>query len=116
MCSAFSRARGARFSLALAAPLVAAGCLEYLSPGEIGTPRYFGQARGTVPLNLLPPISDRDGNAYVLYGSTTTPEVNVYVGPSEGGWYSGCSLTEGSARFMHGWVGRAQSRAWYWSG
>jgi hypothetical protein len=100
----------------LAAQLVGAGCVDYLDPGELGTPRYFGDVRGAAPVRMLPPISDRDGNAYVLYGSRDQFEVLTFVGHPGGGWSSDCGLHKSDARGLHGWIGRSQDRAWYWSG
>jgi hypothetical protein len=97
-------------------------CASPPEPGEWGTFRYFGQVRGEVPLNLLPPISDRAGNAYVLYGpgtptpATATVEARLFVGHAGGGWSGGCEIVGGTTQGVHGWVGRAEDRAWYWIG
>lgn len=96
--------------------LATTGCIDYLDPGEHGVFRYFGEVRGDAPLDVIPPITDRDGNVYVLYGDRDLFEVEAFVGHAQGGWSSGCSLHKGDARGTHGWVGRAQNRAWYWSG
>lgn len=85
-------------------------------PGEWGVLRYFGEIEGTVPLRLLPPITDREGNAYVLYGNRARAEVAAYVGHAAGGWTAGCELHKGDSRGVHGWAGHDDSRAWYWSG
>jgi hypothetical protein len=61
------------------------GCIEYLQPGELGTPRYFGEVRGDDPLPVLPPISDRAGNTYILVATETQPDVDVFVGQDGGG-------------------------------
>jgi hypothetical protein len=100
--------------LALAVAL--GGCVDYLDPGEHGVMRYFGEVRGDAPLALLPPISDRDGNVYVLYGARELSTALVFVGHAGGGWTSGCTAHKGDSRGAHFWVGRAQDRAWYWSG
>ena len=92
------------------------GCVDYLDPGEHGVMRYFGEVRGAAPLALLPPIADRDGNVYVLYGARDLSTALAFVGHAGGGWTSGCSLHKGDSRGAHFWVGRAQDRAWYWSG
>lgn len=104
-------------ALAIAAVLAGGlgGCVEYLDPGEVGSPRYFGDVRGT-PLPLLAPISDRAGNAYVLSGSRDLRQVTVFTGQAGGGWSSGCALHKADDRGAHGWIGRAQDHAWYWSG
>jgi hypothetical protein len=96
--------------------LLAVGCVDYLDPGELGEPRYFGEVLGVAPLRLIPPVSDRDGNVYVLYGARDLNQAEAFVGHVGGGWSAGCDLHEGDARGAHGWVGRAKSRAWYWSG
>lgn len=96
--------------------LASAGCLDTLDPGERGVMRYFGEVRGEAPLALLPPIADRDGNLYVLYGARELATALVFVGHAGGGWTSGCSVHKGDSRGAHFWVGRAQDRAWYWSG
>lgn len=94
------------------------GCIDYLNPGEVGAVRFFGEVRSTPggPLPLLPPISDRDGNAYVLSGARDLRQVTVFTGQAGGGWSSGCSLHKGDDRGAHGWIGRTQDHAWYWSG
>ncbi len=101
---------------AAAMALALVGCIDYLEPGEHGLFRYFGEVRGEAPLRLLPPVSDRAGNAYVLFGAHDQNFVDVFVGHNTGGWTSTCSLHKGDDRGAHGWLGRAQDRAWYWSG
>jgi hypothetical protein len=100
---------------ALAVAISLGGCIQYLQPGEVGTFRYFGEVRGNDPLPVLPPISDRDGNVYVLAGAPDLPEVDVFVGHAGGGWSGGCGLHDGE-RGVHGWVGATDDRAWYHSG
>jgi hypothetical protein len=101
----------------VAALLSAAGCIEYLEPGEHGTPRYFGEIKGEAPLNLFPPIADREGNVYVLFGSADSGlELTAYVGQTNGSWTALCQIHKGVDRGVHGWVGRTATRAWYWSG
>jgi hypothetical protein len=94
------------------------GCIDYLDPGEVGAVRYFGEVRSTagMPLPVLPPISDRDGNAYVLSGARDLRQVTAFTGQAGGGWSSGCSLHKADDRGAHGWIGGARDRAWYWSG
>jgi hypothetical protein len=91
-------------------------CASEPEPGEYGTFRYFGQVRGPLPLALFPPISDREGNVYVLKGGLEDFETQVFVGHSGGGWSGGCGLTEGVETGAHGWVGFAENLAFYWSG
>jgi len=107
----------AAFCVALGAVyLVLTGCIEFLAPGEFGIFRYFGEVRGEEPLPLIPPISDRDGNVYILSGSLDLPEVEVFVGHREGSWSGGCTIHKGGDRGAHGWIGATRDRAWYWSG
>ena len=103
---------------ALAIAALLSGCIDYLQPGSVGETRYFGEVRSVDPLPppLLPPISDRDGNGYVLSGSRDLRQVTVYTGQAGGGFSSGCALHKGDTRGAHGWVGRSQDHAWYWSG
>jgi hypothetical protein len=96
--------------------LALTACVPEPEPGEFGTFRYVGNVRGAAPLNVIPPISDRDGNAYVLYGELNLLETELFIGHASGGWRGGCDITFGNDFGLHGWVGRAQSRAWYWSG
>jgi hypothetical protein len=101
----------------LAASLVVLGCGPELEPGVYGNFRYVGNVRGATPLRLMPPRSDRDGNAYVLYGALADPaEVSLFIGNVGGGWKSCTGITQGAQFGLHGFVGRAQSSAWYWSG
>ena len=101
---------------ALAVLLAATGCGEMLAPGEWGTFRYFGQLGGETPMRLVPPISDRDGNVYVLYGHLQWQGSSLYVGHHLGGWTGGCELHKGELQELHGFVGTATDRAWWWSG
>jgi len=96
--------------------LAVSGCIDYLEPGQPGELRYFGEVRGEAPLRLVPPISDRNGNVYVLFGAHDQNFVEVFVGHQAGGWSSGCALHKGDDRGAHGWIGRDEDRAWYWSG
>jgi hypothetical protein len=100
-----------------------AGCSD-LAPGEWGNFRYFGQLAGEPPMRLIPPLTDRDGNVYVLHGRDANPTNGdftggtVYVGHHLGGWSAGCYVHKGEDpdEVVHGFVGRAQNRAWFWSG
>jgi hypothetical protein len=103
----------------LAAALALGGCIDYLPPGEHGVLRYFGEVRGDAPLPLLPPITDRDGNAYVIYGAPDqTTELDVFAGSANGGWFAGCDVLRNQVVNLGArmWVGAARSRAWYWAG
>jgi hypothetical protein len=110
-----ARARSSTAALLLGAGLASSGCIDYLEAGELGQFRYFGDVRGAAPLRFSAPISDRAGNGYVLFGEHIS-EITAYVGQVGGGWSGGCTLHENAARGAHGWIGRAQERAWYWSG
>ncbi len=92
------------------------GCIEYLEGGELGQLRYFGDVRGDVPLRFSAPVSDRDGNTYVLFGSRDVSEAIAFVGHAGGDWSGNCLVHENATRGAHGWIGRSQNRAWYWSG
>jgi hypothetical protein len=101
----------------LALALSSQACIEPLPSGEYGTFRYVGRVRGSTPLLLFPPIADRAGNAYVLYGDEIgLLETQLFVGHAEGGWSGGCKITYGNDFGAHGFVGRGEERAWYWSG
>lgn len=108
--------RAVAIAAALTATCALAACVDYLDAGEFGVMRYFGEVRGAAPMRLLPPISDRDGNAYVLYGAPSLAEAAVFVGHPGGSWSAECTLHKGDNRGVHGWVGRSEGRAWYWSG
>ena len=96
--------------------LLAGACTDPgLAPGEVGIARAFGEVRGAAPLDLFPPILDRAGNVYVLWGPRDHAEVQVFVGRPDGGWKAGCHETEGAGG-VHGWIGQAGERAWYWAG
>lgn len=104
-----------RARLALIALTVVA-CTSAPEAGEFGTFRFVGRALGAPPLSLLPPVTDRSGNIYVLYGGINVPETVVYAGRAGGGWHAGCALSKGDRFGVHGWVGFDQERQWYWSG
>jgi hypothetical protein len=91
-------------------------CASPPEPGEFGTLRLAGRVPGATPLNLLPPVSDRSGNVYVLYGGTAVADTIVFSAKYGGGWTSGCKLTKGDTFGAHGWVGYDEDRQWYWSG
>lgn len=92
------------------------GCSTELEPGKFGDFRYVGQVRGPRPLPVVPPFSDRDGNAYIIYGGIDLLELELFVGHRGGGWTGGCNVTHGNDFGAHGFTGRAQSKVWYWSG
>ncbi len=100
---------------AMAIVLLGVGCGPTLQPGELGPLRYFGDLLGEAPMRLLPPITDRSGNLYVLYGAVDRIDTTVYVGQALGGWSGGCQAHRGTDG-VHGWVGRTDDRAWYWAG
>ena len=108
-----------RLVVASLAALALAGCIDYLPPGEHGVLRYFGEVRGNAPLPMIPPVTDRDGNAYLIYGGPEqTTELEAFAGSATGGWTAGCSILRNQdvnlgARM---WIGTATSRAWYWAG
>ena len=99
-------------------------CAPDLAPGEYGQFRYIADVQGaSPPLAVRPPRSDRDGNLYVLLDEEAQilgNQVPMYVGNRAGGWVASCagvSLTsEDRQAGLHGFVGRGQSRIWYWTG
>jgi hypothetical protein len=114
--------------------LATGGCKSgTLESGEWGKLRYFGELVGVaplldtdedlqLPLVLIPPVSDRDGNVYVLHQRTTNDAV-VYVGQALGGWSRGCPPGEqplphvvDDEAHVHGFLGTAESMAWFWAG
>ena len=101
---------------AAAIVIALSACVPEPTPGQWGELRYVGNVRGSTPLRLVPPVTDRDGNAYVLFGQRDDLEVRLFIGPRVGGWFGGCTITAGNDYGAHGFVGRAQHRAWYWAG
>jgi hypothetical protein len=99
--------------LALASAL---GCGAELEPGELGTPRYFAELRGAAPLRLAPPASDREGNVYVLAGSSELPDLQVFLGRGVGGWTACPGVAVDGERGVHGVVGRGDDRVYAWAG
>jgi hypothetical protein len=107
--------------LVAAALAALAGCVGDHEPGEWGVIRYFAELPGRAPMRMVPPMTDRDGNIYVLHGDHTRPEVIAYVGRKSSRWVRSCDFLvgdvhKGDDRGVHGWVGSSQDRAWYWSG
>lgn len=115
-CPARWAGRGGPWPLASGLCLLLAGCVDYLDPGQLGQLRYFGDVRGEVPLRFSAPVADRDGNTYVLFGSPEVAEAIAFIGHAGGDWSGNCLVHENATRGTHGWIGRAQRRAWYWSG
>ncbi len=105
-----------RWLTLIAILLTTTSCVEELALGEFATPRYVTNMRGDVPLRAVPPISDRNGNVYVLYGHINFRDTQAYAGKRVSGWKKGCPGHRGDFFGLHGWIGRAQDRAWYWSG
>lgn len=108
--------RRARLAGALASLLLLGSCGSTLEPGAWGDLRFMARVKGTPPLAVIAPISDRGGNVYTLYGAIGLPEVTAYVTRAAGGSSEACALTKGDQFGAHGWVGFADDRAWYWSG
>lgn len=112
---------GRRFSSCLIACAVAglglASCASSLGEGQLGMARTLGYVLGTPPtMQVLPPISDRAGNIYVLAGSRKAPETAAFVMRAGGGVSAGCNVTKSDRVGPIGWVGFAQDRAYYWAG
>lgn len=91
-------------------------CGSSLDAGQWGRLRFMGRVKGKPPLAVLPPVSDRSGNIYTLYGALGLPEVSAFVTRVAGGSIQACTLTKGDTYGAHGWAGFAEDRAWYWSG
>lgn len=111
--------RGRRFGTLLLALSALGGtsCADSLGEGAIGQARALAYVLGTPPtVEVLPPISDRSGNIYVLAGSRKGPEIAAFVLGGGGGLSAGCDIRKGDRVGPIGWVGFAQDRAFYWSG
>lgn len=114
-CSGVPRRRLAALVASFA--LAGTSCAEQLGEGTLGSARALGYVLGLPPnMPVLPPISDRDGNIYVLAGSRKAPETFSFVMNAGGGVSGGCNVGKGDRVGPVGWVGFAQSRAYYWSG
>lgn len=98
------------------ASIALASCGHSLETGEWGTYRFIGRVKGQAPLNVLPPVSDRNANIYTLYGAIGVTEVSAFISRAAGGSAQVCNLTKSDVYGAHGWVGFADDRAWYWSG
>jgi len=113
---------------------LSAGCQSgTLKSGEWGTLRYFGLMEGVVPVRdteedrqeplvVVPPMSDREGNIYVL-NQRLTKDSAVYVGNPYGGWSPGCHPNDLPLPHatdddppLRGFLGSSTDMAWYWSG
>lgn len=90
-------------------------CTPPLESGEWGQIRYFGEIGGEVPMRLLPPITDRNGNVYVAYGDRVRSDTAVWVGRNSGGWNNACKVHRGEFG-VHGFIGRSDDEAWLWTG
>jgi hypothetical protein len=96
--------------------VTASACIDTLDPAELGLPRVFGTVRGEPPMSLLPPLTDRSGNIYVVHAGDDHTEVATFIGHAETGWSSDCVIKDGDALGMHGWIGATDDHAWFWSG
>lgn len=91
-------------------------CGQPLDSGTFGTLRFAARVKGTPPLSIFPPIRDRSGDIYTLYGAIGMPETATFVSAPGGGTVEVCNLTKGDAYGAHGWVGFSDDHAFYWSG
>lgn len=96
--------------------LALASCGDTYEPGSFGEFRFIGRVRGQPPLSVIPPISDRRGNVYTAYGAIGLPETVAFASRTAGSSRQACTETKGDTFGLHGWVGFADDRAWYWSG
>lgn len=113
----FLRTKIAFAGLTVLCGLGGSSCAEQLGEGLLGEPRALGYALGVPPtMKVLAPIGDRDGNVYVLVGDRKAPEVQAWVMNAGGGVSGGCNYAKGDRVGPVGWVGFAQSRAYYWAG
>lgn len=109
-------------ALLAASSLLSASCgVEEPSEGEFGRFRYVNRVLGEAPLRLIPPIADISGNIYSLFGALRDfPEQYAFVSRNGGGQAVVCdpaSIASTADRFgIHGWVGYAQERVWFWAG
>jgi hypothetical protein len=97
-----------------------AGCVDGLQPAEVGMGRRVGtgDVQGDVSA-VLPPMTDRDGNIYVVTGepdATGVPQPGeLWVGDPQGNWF-GCSTGDGLRGGALGWIGATSDRGWVWTG
>lgn len=94
----------------------AISCGPTLGSGAAGTFRFIARVKGTPPLAIIPPVSDRQGNVYTAYGALDLRETEVFVSAAAGGSVQSCASTKGDAYGQHGFVGFGDDRVWYWSG
>ncbi|MEM9693517.1 MAG: hypothetical protein AAGA56_13290 [Myxococcota bacterium] len=113
--------------------LAVASCGDVPETGRLGTLRLAGNAFGETfspdftsqeepsdwpstppvsPLRLSTPITDRDGNVYILQ---EFDRLRAFVGRAEGGWYSSCTPQGLDQRRSHGWIGHGVRQAWFWA-
>ena len=107
--------QSALFPVTIIAALMGLACTPPLENGEVGNIRYFGEIPGEVPMRLLPPVSDRDGNLYVAYGARNRSDTEIWAGRASGGWKNACKAHRGSFG-LHGFIGQADNEAWVWTG
>jgi len=103
------------------AVVFAVGCVDTpVEPGEWGSVRYFANVLGEVPLRLIPPLTDRSGNTYVLNGAPDWFNTLAMRLSVTGDRPTTCDPdpddTDPGAFGLHGWVGRSLDRVWYWTG
>lgn len=95
-----------------------AGCVSGLEPGEVGLGRRVGAFPGETPA-MLPPMTDRSGNVYVVTGnpdSSGAPQPGtLLVGRPRGGWSDGCATGDGPGGGARGWIGATADRGWLWT-
>ena len=85
--------------------------------GEFETFRFIGLSARETPVTVFPPISDRVGNVYSLFGRVGLPQVGgVVVSHVAGGSSQNCALTKGDRYGAHGFAGFSDDRIWYWAG
>jgi hypothetical protein len=67
----------------------------------------------------VPPITDRNGNIYVVTGAIDTAGTaqpgQIYVGGTRGGWTSACATGFGPDGVGAGWIGAVDDKAWLWT-
>lgn len=114
----FSRRVAGRILALAATAALTFACTSTLDPDEHNDFRYVGIVQGNYPLDLFPPVSDREGNIYTLWGGPAQSAVAVYVSRPYGRSSVVCDHTKGDANggAPHGWVGFGADSAWYWAG
>src|SRR5262245_22644737 len=95
----------------------ATACLDTLEPGQFGKFRYVGQVEGKPPLKLIPPTLDREGNVYILWGSTDIKDdIEIFIGSAAGLWSSLQRITPKGQFGVHGWLGHTFQNTYVWIG